>query len=142
MKVRMKVIMHVAGESQRLMLNQQIPAGISERGIIEDTLHKRRLIKICTWSLVGLSPTGNSINSNLKFLSLSQAETKSLKMRATNRYSDLFHVFFFTALKASHMNVKMFHDQKGIANLSMHRNTGRSWWFYHNACTKTAPRDK
>lgn len=78
MKVRMKVIMHVAGESQRLMLNQQIPAGISETpGIVEDTLHKRRLIKICTWSLVDLSPTGNSINSNLKFLSLSQVESKS-----------------------------------------------------------------
>lgn len=42
LQVEMKVIAHVAGEHQRLMPNQQIPAGINETpGTIEGTLHKR-----------------------------------------------------------------------------------------------------
>lgn len=40
--VEMKVITHVDGERQGLMLNQQLPAGIRETpGTIEGTLHKR-----------------------------------------------------------------------------------------------------
>lgn len=99
----MKVMMHVAGESQRLVLTQQIPAGISETpGIIAGTLHKRRLIKIPTRSSVGLSPTGNSINSNLKFLSLSQVETKSPPVAQNEGNKSILRTIsgFFTALKS------------------------------------------
>lgn len=55
LRVEMKVITHVVGEHQRLMLNQKIPAGMSETpGTIEGTLRKRRLIKS-----ERLSPTWN-----------------------------------------------------------------------------------
>lgn len=87
------------GESQRLMLK----SGISGTpGIIAGTLHKSRLIKISRRSSVGLSPTGNSINSNLKFLSLSQLETKSPPVAQDEGNKSILRTIpgFFTALKS------------------------------------------
>lgn len=74
------------------MLNQQIPAArlqeqLKARYIRDDSLKSGRL-----------SPTGNRINSNLWFLSLSQADTKSLLVTQNEEknksiLSELFQAF-------------------------------------------------
>lgn len=94
LQVEVEVIRHVAGERQGLMLNQQIPAGISET---QEQL-KARYIKDDSLKSGRLSPTGNRINSNLRFLSLSQADTKSLPVTQNEEknksiLSELFQAF-------------------------------------------------